>query len=107
MRNLYLPCASLRLLIPDILRNHETVIYLDTDIIVMESIQELWKEFGSFFSQTLIAGTSLFGEEDRDRQINSGVMLMNLTRMRQIQWTQKNLRIAQERPVVSVQVILL
>jgi len=96
MRNLFLPCASLRLLLPDILVNHHSLIYLDTDLIFLQSLQELWKEFGSFSSKTLIAGISRFGEEDQNRQINSGILLMNLTQMRQVQWTQKNLLVAQE-----------
>jgi len=90
MRNHFLPCAAMRLFIPEILVNHKTLIYMDTDMIVFENLRELWKEFGAFSRKTLIGGVPVLGQ---GRRINSGLMLMNLTRMRRIQWTQKNVRI--------------
>jgi len=85
MQNLFAPCATLRLFLPEILINYKSLVYLDTDIILLRSIQELWKEFDSF-SKTALIGMS---PTNQLNDTNTGVILMNLTRMREAEWTQK------------------
>jgi UDP-xylose:glucoside alpha-1,3-xylosyltransferase len=98
MRKLFRPCATLRLFLPDLLPDLTSVIYLDTDIIFLESLSKLWAEFNNFRSVTLSAlapclfhyGTPrnlvpYYGESG----LNAGLMLMNLSRMRESRWTNK------------------
>lgn len=54
-------CASFRLLLPELLSNVDAVLYLDTDTLLMTSVQQLWRDaFGRFNDSHLAA----FGEHD-------------------------------------------
>lgn len=97
MRRLFRPCATLRLFLPDLL-DYDSIIYLDTDIIFLRNIESLWSEFDNFRELTLGAmGPCLFHYGTSRNSVpyygssglNAGVMLMNLSRMRNTQWTRK------------------
>jgi len=98
-KKLFKPCASQRLFLPVILKNIDSVIYVDTDVLVLRPPEDLW-DFFKRFNKTQLAGLAPEGEVpaigwyNRFARhpyygalgVNSGVMLMNLTRMRRIQW---------------------
>ncbi|XP_048729454.2 glucoside xylosyltransferase 2-like [Ostrea edulis] len=96
---LFKPCASQRLFIPSLLTNVDSVLYVDTDILFLSPLEEIWFHFTRFNNTQLIA----LAPESEDRQtgwynrfarhpyygelgVNSGVMLMNLTRLRNSTW---------------------
>lgn len=105
-KNLFKPCAAQRLFLPTLLSDIDSVLYLDTDTLFLSSISDIWDHFKNFNS-TQIAGLS---PEHEDKNVgwynrfarhpfygplgvNSGVMLMNLTRMRLFGWEEKILPI--------------
>lgn len=98
-KNLFKLCASQRLFIPDILKGVDSLIYVDTDILFMRPMEDLWRFFNKF-NETQVAGVTAEHEEPQagwynrfalhpyvpPYGINSGVMLMNLTRIRNSDW---------------------
>lgn len=101
--------AYLRLLLPDLLPEYEKILYLDADIIVMDSLSKLWdfpigeKAIGAAIdTMAILKGSAL--EHIKALQLpeehlyfNSGVMLLNLKVLREIQllenvkkWTQQH-----------------
>lgn len=98
-KNLFKPCASQRLFLPSLLNDVDSLIYVDTDVLFVSPLEKLWEFFSSFNSSQLVA----LAPEHEDPSIgwynrfarhpyygplgvNSGVMLMNLTRLRQTRW---------------------
>ncbi|XP_040834825.1 glucoside xylosyltransferase 1 isoform X1 [Ochotona curzoniae] len=94
-KKLFKPCASQRLFLPLILKEVDSLLYVDTDILFLRPVDDIWsllKEFNS----TQIAAMAPEHEEPRigwynrfarhpyygETGLNSGVMLMNMTRMR-------------------------
>jgi len=92
LMEMYRPCASYRLYFPITLPHHSKLIYLDTDTIWLESPSVLWDHFS-------LSPNSLYqvAQDNRDSLqvqpysrfpglqpagLGSGVMLMNLDRMR-------------------------
>ena len=77
----------------------DSVIYIDTDVLMLRPPEDLW-EFFEKFNKTQLAGLAPEGEVpaigwyNRFARhpyygalgVNSGVMLMNLTRMRRVRW---------------------
>uniref|UniRef100_A0A915L8A0 UDP-D-xylose:beta-D-glucoside alpha-1,3-D-xylosyltransferase n=1 Tax=Romanomermis culicivorax TaxID=13658 RepID=A0A915L8A0_ROMCU len=100
--NLFRQCASQRLFIPNILTNIDSLIYIDTDIIFLRPIEDLWHYF-TLFNDMQISGLVAESEDlstnwyNRFAKhpyveplgINSGVMLMNLTKMRKFNWNSR------------------
>uniref|UniRef100_A0A914UXM1 UDP-D-xylose:beta-D-glucoside alpha-1,3-D-xylosyltransferase n=1 Tax=Plectus sambesii TaxID=2011161 RepID=A0A914UXM1_9BILA len=98
-RALFKPCACQRLFIPDLLTDVDALIYVDTDVIFLTPPEKLWQHF-SLFNKSHIAALAPETEDAqtnwyvrfarhpfyRPLGVNSGVMLMNLTRMRQFKW---------------------
>ncbi|OQV19075.1 putative Glucoside xylosyltransferase 1 [Hypsibius exemplaris] len=95
-------CASIRLFLPDLLPQTDSVIYVDSDTLFTEAAENLWLLFSNMKSSQIIAVSPDF-ETDTDswyrpdnpqvqtayvlpRGVNTGVMLMNLTRMRDAKW---------------------
>lgn len=92
---LFKPCASQRLFLPMILRELDSLLYVDTDVLFLQPVELIWDMLMLFNSTQLIA---MAPEHEEPRiawysrfswhpyygkmGINSGVMLMNLTRMR-------------------------
>ncbi|KAG9280627.1 glucoside xylosyltransferase 1-like [Astyanax mexicanus] len=92
---LFKPCASQRLFLPMILKEVDSLLYVDTDVLFLRPVELLWDLFMQFNSSQLaamapeheeprIAWYNRFARHPYYGQtgINSGVMLMNLTRMR-------------------------
>ncbi|KAL5288943.1 GXYLT2 family protein [Megaselia abdita] len=101
-RTLFKPCAAQRLFLPTILKDIDSLLYMDTDTLFLYPPSEIWSAF-STFNASQLAGLV---EEHEDRNVgwynrfarhpfygamglNSGVMLMNLTRMREFEWEKK------------------
>uniref|UniRef100_A0A1A8R526 Glucoside xylosyltransferase 1 n=1 Tax=Nothobranchius rachovii TaxID=451742 RepID=A0A1A8R526_9TELE len=94
-KKLFKPCASQRLFLPLILKDVDSIIYVDSDILFLQPVDHLWA-FLSQFNPSQLAAMSPEHEEPRiawynrfarhpfygRTGINSGVMLMNMTRMR-------------------------
>lgn len=94
-KKLFKPCASQRLFIPYLLKDVDSIIYVDTDVLFLGPIENLWRKFKNFNStqlsamvieheQTSAAWYSRFARHPYYglTGVNSGVMLMNMTRMR-------------------------
>ncbi|XP_030240789.1 glucoside xylosyltransferase 2 [Drosophila navojoa] len=100
-KNLFKPCAAQRLFLPSLLKDVDSLLYVDTDILFLSPITDIWKYFGKF-NETQIAALAPEHENENigwynrfarhpfygPLGVNSGVMLMNLTRMRQFNWEQ-------------------
>ncbi|XP_039196615.1 glucoside xylosyltransferase 1 isoform X2 [Crotalus tigris] len=94
-KKLFKPCASQRLFLPLILSNVDSLLYVDTDILLLRPVDDIWS-FLKKFNSTQIAAMAPEHEEPRigwynrfarhpyygKTGINSGVMLMNMTRIR-------------------------
>ena len=80
--------ACYRLFAPFLLPDIDKIIYLDSDLIVLDDIKKLWE-----FEPEYIAGVQdpMFIKQATKNDlkhlyINSGVMVMNLKNLRQINW---------------------
>lgn len=108
-KKLFKPCASQRLFLPSVLKNVDAVLYVDTDVLFLSPLDEIWDHFSKMNSTQLAA----LSPEHEDRNtgwynrfarhpyygelgVNSGVMLMNLTRMRSFGWERYLLPILHE-----------
>ena len=98
-RKLFKTCATQRLFLPDVMPDVDSVIYVDADILFLRPIDDLWNLFKKFNSTHI----SALAPEHEDAHVswykrfarhpyypplgvNSGVMPMNLTRMREAKW---------------------
>ncbi|XP_029290400.1 glucoside xylosyltransferase 1 isoform X1 [Cottoperca gobio] len=95
-KKLFKPCASQRLFLPLILKEVDSLLYVDTDIIFLQPVEDIWAVLSQFNSSHLAA---MAPEHEEPRigwynrfarhpyygktGINSGVMLMNMTRLRE------------------------
>ncbi|XP_030072900.1 glucoside xylosyltransferase 1 isoform X1 [Microcaecilia unicolor] len=94
-KKLFKPCSSQRLFLPLILKDVDSLLYVDTDILFLRPVDDIW-DFLRDFNSTQIAAMAPEHEEPRigwynrfarhpyygKTGINSGVMLMNMTRIR-------------------------
>ncbi|KAL8221358.1 UNVERIFIED_CONTAM: hypothetical protein K2H54_066480 [Gekko kuhli] len=94
-KKLFKPCASQRLFLPLILKDVDSLLYVDTDILFLRPVDDIWY-FLKKFNSSQIAAMAPEHEEPRigwynrfarhpyygKTGINSGVMLMNMTRIR-------------------------
>ncbi|XP_041650529.1 glucoside xylosyltransferase 1-like isoform X2 [Cheilinus undulatus] len=94
-KKLFKPCASQRLFLPLILKEVDSLLYVDTDILFLQPVEVIWSLLSQFNSSQLAA---MAPEHEEPRigwynrfarhpyygktGINSGVMLMNMTRLR-------------------------
>ncbi|XP_054993002.1 glucoside xylosyltransferase 2 [Sorex araneus] len=98
-KKLFKPCAAQRLFLPVILKDVDSLLYVDTDVLFLRPVDDLWKLLRQFNSTQLAAMApeheiSKIGWYSRFARhpfygsagINSGVMLMNLTRIRSAQF---------------------
>lgn len=98
-KKLFKLCASQRLFIPMLLQDVDALLYIDTDVLFLRPVEEIWSFFYHFNASHLAAAapeheSPSAGWYNRFARhpyygslgINSGVMLMNLTRIRQFQW---------------------
>ncbi|XP_048825838.1 glucoside xylosyltransferase 1-like isoform X2 [Brienomyrus brachyistius] len=95
-KKLFKPCASQRLFLPIILKDVDSLLYVDTDILFLRPVEDLWSLLARFNSSQLaamapeheeprIAWYSRFARHPYYGKtgLNSGVMLMNMTRIRE------------------------
>uniref|UniRef100_H3DMD2 Glucoside xylosyltransferase 1 n=1 Tax=Tetraodon nigroviridis TaxID=99883 RepID=H3DMD2_TETNG len=96
-KKLFKPCASQRLFLPLILKDVDSIVYVDSDILFLQPMDDLWA-FLSKFTPSQLAAMAPEHEEPRiawysrfarhpfygRTGVNSGVMLMNMTRMRTV-----------------------
>ncbi|XP_057693610.1 glucoside xylosyltransferase 1-like isoform X2 [Corythoichthys intestinalis] len=94
-KKLFKPCASQRLFLPLILKEVDSLLYVDTDILFLRPVEDIWAFF-SKFNASQLAAMAPEHEEPRigwynrfarhpyygSTGVNSGVMLMNMTRLR-------------------------
>lgn len=81
--------AFVKIHLPNILTEQKKVIFLDSDLLVLKDIKLLWDEFNKT-DKTLSASwdpeyyfdNHVLGLEEKDQTFNSGVMLLNLEKMR-------------------------
>ncbi|XP_077548345.1 glucoside xylosyltransferase 2-like [Haemaphysalis longicornis] len=98
-RNLFKPCASQRLFLPGALAEVDAVIYADSDVLFLSPLEDLWHFFETMNDSQLAAmapnrednSTNCYRKSTKHPfyqplGLNSGVMLMNLTRMRAFHW---------------------
>ncbi|CAK8694314.1 unnamed protein product [Clavelina lepadiformis] len=99
MMNWWGPCASFRLFLPTVMADVDSVLYVDTDVIFLGAVEEIWQHFYLFNELQVGALAPRVGWDfkvnpnnpnfiempgGKFTQVNSGVFLMNLTRMRQV-----------------------
>ncbi|XP_076870198.1 glucoside xylosyltransferase 2 [Brachyhypopomus gauderio] len=94
-KRLFKPCAAQRLFLPVILKDVDSLLYVDTDVLFLRPMDDIW-EFLRAFNGTQLAAMApeheipKIGWYSRFARhpfygvtgVNSGVMLMNLTRIR-------------------------
>ncbi|CAF0713883.1 unnamed protein product [Brachionus calyciflorus] len=101
-RKLFKLCASQRIFLPEILPNIDSILYVDTDVLFITGLEQIWSHFENFNSTQLAAlapehEEANMGWYNRFARhpyygklgLNSGVMLMNLTRMREFEFVNK------------------
>nr|CAB3251437.1 glucoside xylosyltransferase 1-like [Phallusia mammillata] len=97
MINWWGPCASFRLFLPTVLDSIDSVLYVDTDVTFLGAVDDLWEQFANF-DEIQVGGLAprvgwdfqvpksnpnfIELPNGHVTQVNSGVFLMNLTRMR-------------------------
>ncbi|KAM8866976.1 glucoside xylosyltransferase 2 [Synchiropus picturatus] len=94
-KRLFKPCAAQRLFLPVILKDVDSLLYVDTDVLFLRPMDDIWSLLKSFNSTQLAAmapehEVPKIGWYSRFARhpfygvtgVNSGVMLMNLTRIR-------------------------
>ncbi|XP_008216745.1 glucoside xylosyltransferase 1 [Nasonia vitripennis] len=100
-RKLFKPCAAQRLFLPTVLNDTDAILYVDTDTLFLAPPEVIWDEFKKMNNVQLAAlspehedpNTGWYNRFAKHPYygklgVNSGVMLMNLTRMREFKWTQ-------------------
>jgi len=98
-KKLFKPCASQRLFLPSLLLDVDSLLYVDTDTLFLTTPLKVWEHFDLMDDSQMAAvapehedhATGWYNRFARhpyygELGVNSGVMLMNLTRMRQFQW---------------------
>ncbi|XP_056294463.1 glucoside xylosyltransferase 2 isoform X1 [Pseudoliparis swirei] len=94
-KKLFKPCAAQRLFLPVILKDVDSLLYVDTDVLFLRPMDDIWDLLKSFNGTQLAAMAPeheipKIGWYSRFARhpfygvtgVNSGVMLMNLTRIR-------------------------
>lgn len=98
-RKLFKPCASQRLFMPSLLHEVDALIYVDTDTLFLAPLEHLWAHFSIMNASHMAAmapehedlATGWYNRFAKHPYygrlgVNSGVMLMNLTRLRHFGW---------------------
>ncbi|XP_019642762.1 PREDICTED: glucoside xylosyltransferase 1-like isoform X2 [Branchiostoma belcheri] len=101
-KKLFRPCASQRLFLPELLTEVDSLLYVDTDILFLSPMENLWNFFSAMNSTQLAAlapehEVKSIGWYNRfarhpyygETGLNSGIMLMNLTRLRAFRFQDK------------------
>ena len=69
---------------PNIFPNVNKVLMLDSDVLVVKNVCELWRQFGKFKAKQLFAFAPQWPQlhPTKDNQVNAGVALLHIERMR-------------------------
>jgi len=98
MGEVFKPGVFFRLFYPELI-GRDAVIHVDTDFIFTRHISQLWAKFKMFKPATILAAAPQLSispdEEFPHTQFQAGIMLMNLTRMREVKWSNTLTMIAQ------------
>ena len=88
----YTEAASFRLLLPEILPEYDSIVYIDCDVIVRQDVGRLWQESDlgdNYMAAVFEAPIEQQAERfralgcDPQRYFNSGFLIMNLKKMRE------------------------
>ncbi|KAF2363822.1 Glycosyl transferase family 8 [Trinorchestia longiramus] len=96
MQEMFRPCSTQRLFLEQVLPNEDAILYIDTDVIFMRSPGDAWDLFEKFGKHQMIAAAGpsfMFIQRASDpdmkkffefegRGFNAGILLFNLTRIR-------------------------
>ena len=84
-------CASFRLYIPDLLKNVDKCIYLDSDLIVLDDIKKLYDMDVKYLAGCIDPMWKMQADKNnlKHAYINSGVMVLNLKNLRKIDYWQR------------------
>lgn len=106
----YSPVVWYRLFLPELLPERERVLYLDTDTLALQSLEPLYSHdldgcvlgaVASPMSQKSVAHCRLIGMGPAEDYFNSGVLLMDLVRMRESGFTEAVLSAAATAPALT------
>ncbi|CAN7937377.1 unnamed protein product [Ixodes hexagonus] len=101
-KQLFMPCSTQRLFLPDMLPEEDAVLYVDSDVLFLNPVEDLWGVFDKMNESQLMA--QAYEIEDKAANwyqqhakapyvqpygVNAGVMPMNLTRMRSFGWVSR------------------
>lgn len=91
--------AFLKLLIPEVLKDTDKVLYMDPDIVVRKNPIEFYQVNPEYIAGTETYATDLnqAGDLGCKRYMLSGAMVMNLKKLREIQFTRKIFEIDQSK----------
>ncbi|CAG2256819.1 GXYLT [Mytilus edulis] len=102
MEKMFKPCATQRLFIPSLLQDVDSLLYVDTDTLFLRPVDAIWRFLDKFSSAQLAAlvpehegaGNYRFARHPYygESGLNSGVLLMNLTRIRRSTWLDSMVR---------------
>jgi len=104
MRTMFRVCATERLFVPEIFPKLDKAIYIDTDLIFLRPVEDLWNMFDKFNNKQIAAMSPCLYHYGTPRNkipfygdsgLNAGIMHMDLDRMRRLEggWTNTNLAI--------------
>lgn len=108
-----LRCTYVRIFFPFALPQIDSILYLDTDIIITGNLAEIWNNFYKMGKFGLVGAVMDIEPENlpwfdmysgafsntpvpTPRGLNAGVLLMNLTRMRNYEFSDKIMRLYQD-----------
>lgn len=107
--DVFIPCATERLFLPTLLTEEDAVIYVDTDVLFLHPVEDLWRIFFAMNERQIAAmAPDMESRTNNEYQnearhpfvkpfgLNSGVILMNLTRMRQFGFERRLVEIKKE-----------
>ena len=104
-RNRLSQSAFWRIAIPDILKDRDKALYLDSDMIALGDIAPLWQVDVSNVAAAVVSDSLLTLKQpwielglSNQHYFNSGMMLMNLVKWRSDNLTEKTLRLVKENP---------
>ncbi|KAL1419517.1 hypothetical protein MTO96_025261 [Rhipicephalus appendiculatus] len=108
-RAMFRPCTTQRLFLTRILPNEDAVLYVDTDVIFVHPIEDLWRKFYAM-NEWQMAGmapetenytlnyytTKALHPFVQPFALNAGLLMMNLTRMRAFHLENRVMRLKEE-----------
>ncbi|CAF0713887.1 unnamed protein product [Brachionus calyciflorus] len=101
-KGMYAPCSAQRLFLPSIMKNVDSVLYIDSDSLVLKDLKLFWDQFKDFDEFQMI-GAAWEAEQESlsyynssinvpfygKKGINAGILMMNFTRMREFEFIEK------------------